>query len=174
MSAIELMLLTGEYLLYLLAFILMVRPLVKFNRRFSPLFKYRKQMGWAFGGLTLIHIAIYLLLYVDNISFILTLFNDLWFVSGLVATLLTLALTATSNRRAQRYLKARWKTLHKATYYIGFLGILHGEIASKQVNWTLYTMLIIFALLLLYRYRNIFGIAVVSISLFVTYQVNCP
>ena len=165
MDAIDLMLLTGEWMLYLLAFILLVRPLVKFDKRFSPLFKYRKQMGWAFGALTAIHVAIYLFLYIDNFKFLLTLFDDLWFQTGLVATVLTIALTVTSNRWSQRKLKTKWKTLHKASYYIGFLGILHGEIASKQTNDMLYVMLVIFALLIVYRYRNLWGTIVTVASI---------
>ncbi len=160
MTAIQLMLLTGEWLLYLLAFILAVRPLVKQSRKFSPLFKYRKQMGWAFGALTMLHVAIYLFLYLDSLKFVLTLFDDLWFITGLIATILTIALTATSNKWAMRKLKGKWKILHKATYYIGFLGILHGELASKQQNKGLYVLLVIYALLLLYRYRNGWVLAV--------------
>ena len=154
MTAIDLMLLTGEWLLYLLAFILAVRPIVKHEKRLKALFKYRKQMGWAFGALTMLHVAVYLFLYIDHLSFVLTLFDDLWFITGLIATVLTLALTATSNKWAQRKLKAKWKTLHKATYYIGFLGIIHGELASKQTNEILYVMLGIYLLLLLWRFRN--------------------
>ena len=165
MTAIDLMLLTGEYLLYLLAFILLVRPLVKQNKLFSPLFKYRKQMGWAFGALTALHVGIYLFLYIDNLSFVLTLFDELWFITGLLATVLTLALTATSNRWAQRKLKAKWKTLHKATYWIGYLGIIHGELASKQVNEMLYVMLIAYCLLLMYRFRN--GAAITLLTLII-------
>ena len=164
MTAIDLMLLTGEYLLYILAFILLVRPLVKQSKVFSPLFKYRKQMGWLFGVLTMLHVGIYLFLYIEHFSFILTLFDDLWFITGLIATVLTLALTATSNRWAQRKLKAKWKTLHKATYWIGFLGILHGELASKQDNITLYVMLVILSLLILYRYRKVWALSVVLLS----------
>ena len=154
MTAIELMLLTGEWMLYLLAFILSVRPLVKQSRKFSILFKYRKQMGWLFGALTLLHVLIYLFLYLDSLKFILTLFDDLWFITGLIATIITIALTITSNKWSMRKLKGKWKVLHKGVYYIGFLGILHGEIASKQSNDALYVFLVIYALLILYRYRN--------------------
>ena len=175
MTAIDLMLLTGEWLLYILAFILCVRPLVKQSKFFSPLFKYRKQMGWLFGALTMLHVGIYLFLYIDHLSFILTLFDDLWFITGLVATVLTLALTATSNRWAQRKLKAKWKTLHKATYWIGFLGILHGELASKQENLMLYIMLLILSLLILYRYRKVWALSVVLLStLLLLYTIQTP
>ena len=167
MEPIDLMLLTGELLLYLLAFILLVRPLVKTNKVFAPLFKYRKQMGWLFGALTLTHVGIYLFAYIDRLSFLTTVVDDLWFQTGLLATILTLALTATSNRWAQRKLKMRWKTLHKATYYIGFLGILHGEIASKQTNDMLYVMLLIYVALLLYRFRNAGMVVVAAIALMI-------
>ena len=174
MTAIELMLLTGEWLLYLLAFILAVRPLVKHDKRLKLLFKYRKQMGWAFGALTMLHVAIYLFLYIDHLSFVLTLFDDLWFITGLVATVLTLALTATSNKWAQRKLKAKWKTLHKATYWIGFLGIIHGELASKQDNLTLYVLLVILSLLILYRYRKAWALSVVLASSLLLYYNTIP
>ena len=175
MTAIDLMLLTGEWLLYILAFILCVRPLVKHDKRFSPLFKYRKQMGWLFGAFTAAHVAIYLFLYIEHFNFLLTLFDDVWFITGLIATVLTLALTATSNRWAQRKLKAKWKTLHKATYWIGFLGILHGELASKQENITLYVMLLILSLLILYRYRKVWALSVVlSSTLLLFFMMQTP
>ncbi len=174
MDAIKLMLLTGEWLLYLLAFILCIRPLVKYDRRFSPLFKYRKQFGWLFGALTLVHIAIYLFLYLDKWSFILTLFDDIWFITGLIATVISLALTATSNKWSMKKLKAKWKLLHKAVYAIGFLGILHGELASKQLNKGLYVFLIIFVLLMLWRYRNVFWIVALVGAILYGIQIAIP
>ena len=169
MTAIQLMLLTGEWLLYLLAIILSVRPLVKHNRKFSPLFKYRKQMGWLFGALTLLHVAIYLFVYLDSFSFVLTLFDDLWFITGLIATVITLALTLTSNKWSMRRLKNKWKILHKSVYALGFLGILHGEIASKQQNDVLYYLLVFYALLMLYRYRNGWVLAGVVVCCMISY-----
>ena len=113
------------------------------------------------------HVGIYLFAYIDRLSFLTTVVDDLWFQTGLLATILTLALTATSNRWAQCKLKMRWKTLHKATYYIGFLGILHGEIASKQTNDMLYVMLLIYVALLLYRFRNAGMVVVAAIALMI-------
>lgn len=44
---------------------------------------------------------------------------------GAVALLLTLPLAATSNQRAIKALKQRWKSLHKLVYVIGVLALLH-------------------------------------------------
>jgi sulfoxide reductase heme-binding subunit YedZ len=44
---------------------------------------------------------------------------------GATAFLLTLPLAATSNQRAIRALKQRWKSLHKLVYVIGVLALLH-------------------------------------------------
>jgi sulfoxide reductase heme-binding subunit YedZ len=44
---------------------------------------------------------------------------------GASALLLTLPLAATSNQRAIRFLKKRWKTLHKLAYIIAVLALLH-------------------------------------------------
>ena len=131
-------------------------------------------MGIAFGILTLLHVGIYLFVYLDRISFVLTLFDDVWFITGLIATVATIILTLTSNKRSQRYLKGTWKTIHKATYYIGFLGIIHGELASKQQNKMLYVLLVIYALLFLYRYRNAFGMWVLGISVFLALFITQP
>ena len=153
MDAIDVMLLTGEWMLRVLFLILIARPMARvFKIRF--LVKYRRQMGWLFGALTAAHLAVYVFLYIDSWTFLLTLYDDVWFITGAIATLISFALTITSNNWAVKKLRKNWRYLHMTTYPLGFLGILHGEIASKQVNAELYVMLGLYALLILWRYRS--------------------
>ena len=154
MDAIDIMLLTGEWMLRVLFLILIARPVARVFK-FRYLVKYRRQMGWVFGLLTVAHLAVYVFLYIDSWKFLLTLYDDVWFITGAIATLISLALTATSNNWAVRKLRKNWRYLHMTTYPLGFLGILHGEIASKQVNLELYFMLTAYALLILWRYRTL-------------------
>lgn len=75
---------------------------------------------------------------------------------GVAAFLLTLPLAATSNQKAIRTLKQRWKSLHMLAYVIGVLALLHyWWLVKKDVTEpVIYS--IVFALLMLSRWRNMF------------------
>jgi methionine sulfoxide reductase heme-binding subunit len=74
---------------------------------------------------------------------------------GAAALLLTLPLAATSNQKAIKRLKQRWKSLHSLVYVIGVLVLLHyWWLVKKDVTEpVIYS--IIFALLMLFRWRII-------------------
>jgi methionine sulfoxide reductase heme-binding subunit len=75
---------------------------------------------------------------------------------GACAFLLTLPLAATSNQRAIRALKQRWKRLHMLVYVIGVLALLHyWWLVKKDVTEpVIYSLL--FAGLMLARWRSAF------------------
>lgn len=72
---------------------------------------------------------------------------------GATAFVLTLPLAATSNQKAIRMLKQRWKSLHTLVYVIGILGLLHyWWLVKKDVTEpVIYS--IVFAILMLARWR---------------------
>ena len=72
---------------------------------------------------------------------------------GASAFLLTLPLAATSNQRAIRALKQRWKSLHKLVYVIGLLVLLHyWWLVKKDVTEpVIYSM--VFAGLMIARWK---------------------
>jgi methionine sulfoxide reductase heme-binding subunit len=70
------------------------------------------------------------------------------------ALLLTLPLAATSNQKAIKRLKQRWKSLHSLVYVIGVLVLLHyWWLVKKDVTEpVIYS--IIFAVLMLFRWQS--------------------
>lgn len=72
---------------------------------------------------------------------------------GAAAFVLTLPLAATSNQKAIRMLKKRWKSLHTLVYVIGVLVLLHyWWLVKKDVTEpVIYS--IVFAILMLARWR---------------------
>jgi methionine sulfoxide reductase heme-binding subunit len=73
---------------------------------------------------------------------------------GAAALLLTLPLAATSNQKAIKRLKQRWKSLHSLVYVIGVLVLLHyWWLVKKDVTEpVIYS--IIFAVLMLFRWQS--------------------
>lgn len=174
MDAIDIMLLTGEWMLRVLFLILIARPVARVFK-YRLLIKYRRQLGQLFGLLTALHLAAYLFFYIDTWAFLLTLFDDLWFITGLIATIISFALTLTSNNWSIKKLKPKnWRYLHMTTYIVGPIGILHGEIASKQTNFELYFMLSAYALLLLWRFRTVWMTGLTMVALMISLFTISP
>lgn len=87
----------------------------------------RRQLGlWTF-AYALLHVGGYLvfLLGLDLSRLLDDLGKRPYIVVGAAAFVGLLALALTSNRRSVRWLGRRWKTLHRAVYFILVLALLH-------------------------------------------------
>ncbi|WP_028695165.1 protein-methionine-sulfoxide reductase heme-binding subunit MsrQ [Pseudomonas cremoricolorata] len=102
----------------------------------------RRQLGlWSFAYIAL-HLTAYLvfILGLDFAQLALELRKRPYIIVGALAFLGLLVLAVTSNRYSQRRLGARWKTLHKLTYAILALGLLHflWIVRSDLAEWSIY------------------------------------
>ena len=124
------MVFTGEAMLVILGVILVARPLASWFK-IRTLMKYRRQLGWIFGTMLALHLGYWVGYYWSTLSVFLRSVQELWLLSGLVAALIGILLTATSNNYAVKKLKKNWKKLHKLTYLLVPLALYHQQYAIK-------------------------------------------
>ncbi|AIR88160.1 protein-methionine-sulfoxide reductase heme-binding subunit MsrQ [Pseudomonas cremoricolorata] len=102
----------------------------------------RRQLGlWSFAYIVL-HLSAYLvfILGLDFAQLAVELSKRPYIIVGSIALLGLLVLAITSNRYSQRRLGARWKKLHKLTYAIVVLGLVHflWIVRSDLAEWSVY------------------------------------
>ncbi|MGP1718227.1 MAG: sulfite oxidase heme-binding subunit YedZ [Methylophilus sp.] len=117
---------TGTWELVFLLLSLSITPLRQWTQQ-SWLIAVRRLLGlWMF-AYACVHVLTYLWLdYSFDWSDIgKDIVKHPYVLVGASAFLLTLPLAATSNQRAIRALKQRWKSLHKLVYVIAVLALLH-------------------------------------------------
>ena len=153
----QFMMWSGQAMLGLLIVILLARPLQKWFR-FKLLMKYRRQLGWLLGGVSSAHL-LYWVVYYYSFKVLMTSLASLWFPVGLLGFLLILVMTLTSNNWAVKKLGKNWKRLHKFTYAVPFLGLIHAHYAIRGINYELVLYLIPVLLLVAWRYRKYLGLA---------------
>ncbi|MFF7710476.1 protein-methionine-sulfoxide reductase heme-binding subunit MsrQ [Pseudomonas sp. NPDC007930] len=113
----------------------------------------RRQLGlWCFAYVVL-HLAGYLFFVLGLMwsQLGVELSKRPYIIVGALAFLMLLALAVTSNRFSQRRLGAKWKTLHKLTYVVLGLGLLHflWIVRADLKEWSIYAA--VAALLMLLR-----------------------
>lgn len=145
---------TGTWALMFLLLSLSISPLRQWTQQ-AWLIAVRRLLGlWMFAYACL-HILTYLWLdySFDWPDIIKDIIKHPYVLVGASAFLLTLPLAATSNQRAIRALKQRWKSLHKLVYVIGVLALLHyWWLVKKDVTEpVLYSL--VFAGLMLVRWQ---------------------
>jgi DMSO/TMAO reductase YedYZ heme-binding membrane subunit len=124
----------GLVAMYLLAFLLFLKPVAMLSRRRELLYllQFRRQFGVAVFWLALFHGAGYLLLY------------DLWGTPllsdlsshhfyGLVALVGMSVLGITSNDIAVRFLKKYWQRIHWLAYPVFIFTLLHAGLANGSL-----------------------------------------
>ena len=74
-------------------------------------------------------------------------FKETGFVLGLTATLVMLVLAITSNRRSMKFLRKKWKKLHRLAYLAGLLAILH-VVLLEHGDWAPYAIILAIGFLL--------------------------
>jgi methionine sulfoxide reductase heme-binding subunit len=117
---------TGTWALVFLLFSLSITPLRHWTQQ-SWLIAVRRLLGlWMF-AYACVHVLTYLWLdySFDWADILKDVIKHPYVLVGASAFLLTVPLAATSNQRAIRVLKQRWKTLHQLVYVIGVLALLH-------------------------------------------------
>lgn len=145
---------TGTWALVFLLLSLSITPLRQFTKQ-SWLIAVRRLLGlWMFGYVCL-HVTSYLWLdyQFDWTDIAKDILKHPYVLVGAAALLLTLPLAATSNQKAIKKLKQRWKSLHTLVYVIGVLVLLHyWWLVKKDVTEpVIYS--IIFAALMAARWR---------------------
>lgn len=146
---------TGLWTLRLLLLTLAVTPLRR-SLGYNAM-PYRRMLGLYAFFYALLHLLIYLIF---EQSFSPTaVFDDVlkrpFILVGMLAFFLLIPLTITSTKAMMKRLGKRWKTLHKAVYWLTGLALLHFTWAQKSdYSEPLFYTGIFIALLLL---RKLFG-----------------
>nr|WP_051502158.1 protein-methionine-sulfoxide reductase heme-binding subunit MsrQ [Methylophilus sp. OH31] len=144
---------TGTWALVFLLLSLSITPLRHLTQQ-AWLIAVRRLLGlWMFAYACL-HVTTYLWLdyQFDWADIVKDIVKHPYVLVGAAALLLTLPLAATSNQRAIKALKQRWKILHKLVYVIGVLVLLHfWWLVKKDVTEPVIYSLV-FALLIALRW----------------------
>lgn len=140
---------TGTWALVFLLLSLSITPLRHWTQQ-SWLIAVRRLLGlWMF-AYACVHVLSYLWLdySFDWPDIVKDIIKHPYVLVGASAFLLTLPLAATSNQRAIRALKQRWKSLHQLVYVIGVLALLHfWWLVKKDVTEPVIYILLFVALL---------------------------
>ncbi|NVK87501.1 MAG: sulfoxide reductase heme-binding subunit YedZ [Gammaproteobacteria bacterium] len=135
----------GIWSFYFLLLSLAITPLRRWLG-WHGLIHYRRMLGLYFAFYLLLHILVYLWLYLGWRwgEFGSELVKRPYLTLGIAAALLTLPLVATSTQWAQRKLKRRWKQLHKSVYLIVLLAWVHyfWQVKSDLNEPLLYLMIV--------------------------------
>lgn len=145
---------TGTWALVFLLLSLIITPLRHFTGQ-TWLIAVRRLLGlWMFAYACL-HLTSYVWLdyQFDWPAIAKDIIKHPYVLVGATAFVLTLPLAATSNQKAIKMLKQRWKSLHTLVYVIAVLALLHyWWLVKKDVTEpVIYS--IVFAILILARWR---------------------
>ena len=117
---------TGEWTLRLLLVTLAVTPLRRLSGWAWPL-RLRRMLGLFTFFYALLHLLTYV--WFDKFFMWGEMAHDIakrpFITVGMAAFVLLVPLAATSTNAMMRRLGRRWKTLHRAVYVIGILGVVH-------------------------------------------------
>jgi len=94
----------------------------------------RQAMGIATAVWSFIHFILFI--WFEEFLETFTQFN---YVAGFIAILILIPLFLTSNRKAMKYLKTKWKKLQRFAYAAIFLSLLHVAILDK--TWLIYAII---------------------------------
>ncbi len=130
--------------LWLLLFTLSLTPLTKLTR-WKGFNLIRRQLGLWTLAYAVLHLTCYVLfiLGLDWARLGSEIVNRPYIIVGMLALLGLTALGATSNRWAMRKLGKRWKPLHKASYLILALVLLHflWVVRADMQEWFVYALI---------------------------------
>ncbi|WP_163717110.1 ferric reductase-like transmembrane domain-containing protein [Mangrovibacterium lignilyticum] len=132
---------TGEWAIRWLVAILSLSPIAILTGIKSRLY-VRQTMGIT----AFVYAALHFLFFCIDKSWVET-FKEFGFVLGLLATLVMLVLAITSNRKSMRYLRKKWKKLHRMAYLAGFLAVLH-VVLLEHGSWAPYLAILVVGFIL--------------------------
>lgn len=117
---------TGDWTLRILLLTLAVTPLRRLTGQ-AWIVRYRRMLGLFTFFYAALHVATYLWLdrYFDLGSIAEDVLKRPYITVGFAAFVLMVPLAITSTQGWIRRLGRRWKTLHRAVYALGVLGVLH-------------------------------------------------
>lgn len=126
---------TGRWALRLLLLTLCVTPLRELTG-VAGLMRFRRTLGLAAFGYTLLHLATYLGLDLglDPAEILFDVPKRPFVIVGLLALCCLIPLAATSTNAARRRLGARWVRLHRLIYPATVLAVLHYFLLTR-VDW---------------------------------------
>ena len=128
--------LTGTWAVRFLLAAFLMSPVSLLIGRSFPLY-FRQSVGIATGVFTMLHVFVF----IYSESF-LSIFSRAELILGFLAFLIILSLTLTSNKKAMKLLKRRWKRLHRWVYLAVLLVMLHLIILDH--SWLVYGILFAF------------------------------
>ncbi len=128
--------LTGTWAVRFLLAAFLMSPVSLLIGRSFPLY-FRQSVGIATGVFTMLHVFVF----IYSESF-LSIFSRAELILGFLAFLIILSLTMTSNKKAMKLLKRRWKRLHRWVYLAVLLVMLHLIILDH--SWLVYGILFAF------------------------------
>ena len=149
---------TGAWTLRFLLITLTITPLRRFSG-WNLLIRFRRMLGLYAFFYACLHFASYLLL--DLGAFWAQLLTDIvkrpYITVGFSAWLLLVPLAITSTNAMMRRLGKRWQTLHRLSYLIAVLGVLHFLWLVKADLSEPLIYAAILAVLMLLRWRRLSG-----------------
>jgi len=133
---------TGEWAIRWMIAVLMITPFrIVFGTK-SNLY-VRQAMGISCGVYVMLHGFFFM--YHEGFF---AMFTEVNLVLAVLASVIIMILTLTSNRRAMKYFKKRWKKMHRIVYWAAVLSIMHVVLLGE--GWMLYGIL--FSLGLIVRF----------------------
>jgi len=126
---------TGEWAIRWLMVILSLTPIAIITGIKSRLFVRQTA-----GIITFVYSALHFVFFCIDRSWIET-FKEFGFVMGLVATIIMAALAITSNRRSMRFMRKKWKKMHRTAYLAALLAIAH-VVLLKHGTWLPYLIIL--------------------------------
>jgi sulfoxide reductase heme-binding subunit YedZ len=145
---------TGEWTLRFIIITLAITPLQKFTK-LNFWIRYRRMFGLFVFFYASTHLMIYVGLdyHFDLSSIGDDIIKKKYIFVGFLAWLLLVPLALTSSNRMIRFLKDKWKKLHKLIYLIALLGIVHFLWLVKVITAEPLIYLVIILILLMLRFR---------------------
>jgi sulfoxide reductase heme-binding subunit YedZ len=127
---------TGEWAIRWLVAILSLTPIASLTG-----IKSRLHVRQAIGIFAFIYAFLHLLFFCVDKGFMET-FKEFGNILGLIATIVMLVLAITSNKRSMKFMRKKWKKLHRLSYPVAFLAILH-MVLLEHGDWAPYAILLI-------------------------------
>lgn len=134
---------TGEWAIRWMIAVLLLTPIRIVFKTKTNLY-VRQAMGISCGVYAMIHT--FLFIYSEGL---IDMFSDWNLIAGFVAMTIIIPLTITSNRRSMKWLKKRWKNIHRLVFWAAIFAILH--VLLLKEGWLTYTILFLLGLAIRYK-----------------------
>ena len=126
---------TGEWAIRWVVIVLSLTPFSILTGKKSSLF-----VRQACGITAFVYAGLHFLFFCVDKGLMET-FKEVGSVLGLIATIVMFVLAITSNRRSMKFLRSKWKKLHRLAYLAGILAVLH-VILLKHGDWIPYLIIL--------------------------------